>query len=284
MPVLICDECRALVDGRLATCPECRHFVGYPNRRRAEDMRPALLRHYRTAVDNAAARGVADLLKQLEAALTAATATIAVSSKIAANMSLDNPYLGYHQALDENLRMKAEDLLHSHRLAADAKLHPGYEKDIMNAALSPDGRGVTAYGPVVLQLSDTTLERRASLLRENAYPFYERYSLGNAEAAEDRGWRATWADRALLGVAQLEPFLTPALPARALADLILTVGATRAEDRFIEVHVFDPIQLRNVVSATLAKPLTDAESIGEWAFASQSLARRGVAVWDSTTP
>ena len=72
-------------------------------------MRPALLRNYRTALDNANARGVADLAGQLEAVLAAATATIAVSAKIVANMALDNPYLGYHRSLDENLRMKAED-------------------------------------------------------------------------------------------------------------------------------------------------------------------------------
>ena len=48
--------------------------------------------------------------------------------------------------------------------------------------------------------------------------------------------------------------------------------------------MFDPIRLQAVESVTLAKPLTDVEAIEEWAFASQRLARRGVAVLDRTTP
>jgi len=284
VPTLVCPNCGAQVDIHLPNCPDCRTFVGYPNIRRAEGMRPALEANYRAALADALARGVSNLVAQLETLLQGAVATINVSPKILASMALDHPYLGYHHALEQGLRLKAEDIYHAHRLASDAKLHPGYEKDIIYAALSPDGRGLTGYGEITLGLRENIVARRASLLRENAFDFYERYHLGERDATEEPGWRAVWADRALLGIAQLEPLLTTALSAAALPALALSVGATRHDDQFIEVHVFDPISAQGLDSVSLDQALTDVDARDEWDFAQNRLARRGVAVMDNTTP
>ena len=182
------------------------------------------------------------------------------------------------------MRSKAEDIYHAHRLAVDAKIHPGYEKDIIYAALSPDGRGLTGYGEITLQLREDAVERRASVLRENAFDFYERYHLGDRDAQETPGWRSVWADRALLGVAHLEALLTPALSPRALPELVLSVGATRRDDHFVEVHIFDPLSWQMLASATLDRVISDAEAREEWEFACQKLVRRGVATADHTVP
>jgi hypothetical protein len=284
MPTLVCPTCEKPVDVHLANCPDCRAFVGYPNVRRAEGMRGDLEKNYTDALGNALARGTSDLVDRLERLLAGTVGTINVSPKMLDIMTLGVPYFSYHRALEMGLRRKAEDIYHSHRLGADAKVHPGYEKDIIYAALSPDGRGLTGYGEITLRLRDDAMTRRASLLRENAFAFYERYKLGDRDAQEAPGWRAVWADRAWLGVAHIEASLTPALSPGALPDLILHTGATRHDDRFIEVHIFDPLSWQMIASATLDRPITDAEARDEWDFARTRLARRGVPTMDHTVP
>lgn len=76
---------------------------------------------------------------------------------------------------------------HAHRSAVDAKIHPGYGFEILNAALSPDGRGLPNYGEVTLELSELSIASRASVLRENAFDFYERCDLGKRNAEEELG-------------------------------------------------------------------------------------------------
>jgi hypothetical protein len=245
-------------------------------------MRAELDQNYTTALEDALARNTSDLVDALEKLLTDAVATINVSPLILAKMALGEQYLGYYRALERGLRFKAEDIYHAHRLAVDAKIHPGYEKDIINAALSPDGRGLTGYGEITLRLREDAVERRATVLRENAFDFYERYDLGKRDALEAPGWRAVWADRTLLGVAHLESSLTPAMSPAALPDLVLWVGTTRREDHYIEVHIFDPLSWQMLGSATLDRPLTDADAREEWEMARQHLTRRGIAVVDHT--
>ena len=135
-----------------------------------------------------------------------------------------------------------------------------------------------------MQLREEAVERRASLLRENAFDFYERYHLGDRDAEEAPGWRAVWADRALLGVAQLEPALMAAMSSADLPTLVLSVGATKQEDRFLEVHMFDPLRWQAIASASSDRVITDAETRDEWDFARTRLARRGVPVADHTVP
>ena len=101
--------------------------------------------------------------------------------------------------------------------------------------------------------------RRATVLRENAFDFYEHEDLGKRNAQEAPGWRAVWADRGLLGVAHLAVQLTPAMAIDAIDGLILRVGASRREDHFMEVHIYDAINVNGIEQVDLAVPLTDPE-------------------------
>ena len=255
MPTIPCPnaDCGEQVDDWLTHCTECGHFVGFPNKRRASVMRSALEAHFTAAQNAAVVRGAQAPLKALETCLNNAVATINVSPQILAIMVLNQPYLSYHRALDRQLRQKAEDEYHAHRTSVDATIHPGYEKEIIYAALNPNGAGLTTYGSVTIQLKQSVLDRRASLLRENAFFFFERYRLGEHDRKEEQGWRAEWADRAKLGVAHLAESLTEATTASDLAKLVLTVGETRADDRLIEVHIHGQIRAcRQLSQMTLA--------------------------------
>jgi hypothetical protein len=160
----------------------------------------------------------------------------------------------------------------------------GYRAEIINAALSPDGRGLTNYGPVTLELQGVSIEDRASVMRENAFDFFERYDLGGRDSKEEPGWRSIWADRARLGVAHLAPTITPATASLQIGDRILFSGATRRDDRYIEVHVYGEISWQSLNKVTLEKALTDSQDQDDWLLARQKLVSRGVMIVDRVHP
>jgi hypothetical protein len=166
----------------------------------------------------------------------------------------------------------------------DAKVHTGCESEIVNAALSPDGRGLTNYGAITLVLQAVAIEDRASLMRENAFKFYERYHLGDRGAKEESGWRSTWDDRSRLGVAHLCPAITPATAGHELAGHVLFCGSDRQEDRYIEIHIYGEVSWQSLSSVVLEKPLTTPEDQEDWEFGRRKLERRNIPFEDHVNP
>jgi len=247
-------------------------------------MRADLMINYAAAVSGAALRGVASPLAQLESLLQRTVATINVDAKIFRNMAFGQNYMSYYKALDLGLRKIAEQQYHGHRGAVDEKVHPGYRAEIINAALSPDGRGLTNYGPITLELQEQSIEDRASVMRENSFDFYERNDLGRRNATEAPGWRAIWADRAQVGVAHLADEVNAATGTRELVNMILFSGPTRPQDRYIEIHIYGDVSWQSISKVTLEAPLTKSEARDDWDFGCQKLARRGIAIEDKVSP
>jgi hypothetical protein len=247
-------------------------------------MQTALLRNYHEAVVDAQRRGARRQVEQVESLIAGSTATINVPPKILSSMVLGAAYRSYYKALDQDLRRIAEQKYHAHRAAVDAKVHPGYGAEILNAAINPDGRGLTNYGEITLRLRDISISTRASVLRENAFAFYERHDLGRRDAEEEPGWRATWPDRARLGVAHLGPSLTAGIADDDLSFRILTIGANRENDRYIEVHIYGELSCAALENVSLDRPLTNPDNREEWAFARQKLLRQGVRVQERIGP
>lgn len=280
MPLLTCPnaDCHELVDDWLSQCPECGQFLGFPNKRRAQAMRPALEARFKEARESAIARGAHSQVDALRACLDNAVATINVSPRIIATMVLEQPYLSYHRALERQLRLKAEDEYHAHRTRVDATIHPGYEKEIIYAALNPSGAGLTSYGAVTIQIKPAVLENRASLLRENAFHFYERFRLGDPGQREQEGWRAEWTDRAWLGIAHLAGDLTDTTDEANLPAMVLSIGATRAEDRLIEVHIHGQVTIRNIDRVTLERTPDTEDTLTDWEYAEAKLRQASINV------
>ena len=247
-------------------------------------MQADLKRNFDDAVADATRRGLESKIDRIESLLAGSVATINVSPKVILSMVLGTAYQSYHRALDQDLRQIAERKYHAHRVAVDAKVHPGYGAEILDAAVSPDGRGLTGYGEITLQLREISIADRASVLRENAYAFYERYNLGCRDAEEAPGWRATWADRARLGVAHLAPTLSPMIADKDLPFSVLAVGPSRDDDRYIEVHIYGQLTSAALEDVSLDRPLTHADDRDEWTLARQKLERRGVTVQERVNP
>lgn len=81
-----------------------------------------------------------------------------------------------------------------------------------------------------------------------------------------------------LGVAHLAISLTEATKDSDLAGLVLAVGATRAEDRLIEVHIHGQINIRNIDCVSLDQIIDDDNSKLEWTFAKEKLRSTRVSV------
>jgi hypothetical protein len=229
-------------------------------------------------------RKVEAQVQQLESILNQSVATINISPKLLYNIAAGQNYMSYYKAMDQQLRGIAERKYHEDRTVVDGKIHPGYGSEILNAALSPDGRGLMNYGRVTLELRQIAIEDRASVLRENAFDFFERYDLGHINAEEQPGWRAIWSDRAHLGVAHLGPTVTPAMSVGALADQVLLSGIDRHGDRYMEVHIYGELSWQSLSKVTLERPLTDAKEQDDWDFGRQKLAGRGVTIIDRANP
>lgn len=247
-------------------------------------MRADLVRNYDDVVADAERRGVKSQLDKIETLLARSAATINLRPDNLLSMTLGTAYRSYHRALDQGLRRIAEEKYHAHRTAVDAKIHPGYGPQIVNAALSPDGRGLTNYGAITLRLREISIGHRSSVLRENAFAFYERHDLGRRDATEAPGWRAVWADRALLGVAHLGYMITPAIADRDLPFQILAAGRGRDDDRYLEVHIYGEVDCFALEHVSLDQPLTTPESRDDWAVARQKLERRSIPVRDRVNP
>ncbi len=248
------------------------------------EMQADLRRNYAIALSDSASRGVTPQIQYLETLLQGTVATINIDAKLLRNMSLGQNYMSYYKSLDLGLRKIAAQMYHAHRGAVDEKVHTGYRLEILNAALSPDGRGLTNYGPITLELQNIAIEDRASVMRENSWDFFERYGLDRRDAREEPGWRSVWADRSKLGVAHLAAAISPATPRVDLPNKIMFAGATRSDDSYMEVHIFGELSWQSLSKVTLEKPLTNSEDQDNWVKASQKLALRPIDIVDRTQP
>src|SRR5262249_35139886 len=89
---ITCSRCKSTVEYHRAYC-HCGRFVGYPNIRRAEEMRADLDQNYDKALADASTRGAQTAVDALEDCLKGTIATINVDVKILYNLAAGGNYL-----------------------------------------------------------------------------------------------------------------------------------------------------------------------------------------------
>ena len=130
---------------------------------------------------------------------------------------------------------------------ADSALFTGYREHIRFGALSLDGLGVVYWGACSMVLKDNMIAHRTSVFEANSALFMDTHGIGMANADElPSGYRATWGDRARLCVAKLAAEIKDDIESDEFARELLVQGRTTADDDFIEVHVWGPINIRTV--------------------------------------
>lgn len=129
------------------------------------------------------------------------------------------------------LRGKAWDTI---RPAAEAAFFGDDVKRLIHfAALSPDDRGLFNYGDCSMTLRTELTSYRIALLEMDMLVFFKEKCCDYWKTERiPCGYRATWEERARLAVAKLAHCLEPGHDDGAFAAILLTRGASTADDEF----------------------------------------------------
>lgn len=231
-----CRECQEDVQINEIFCPHCWHFDDYPNVKFALGKRQDLLSREESARNDAFARLVVSELIELEQLSEGAGVVLGMGVGVLWSMLKDprTLYLNYERALNAQFRRPASFENSIHR-AMGATAVGGQEVSMQTiyGAVSTDGIGSAAYGPLCVTLKLPMVAHRISLLEENSYLFRQKYP-----DVEPPGSRAIWSDRRSLAVAKLAQLLRSGTTERELRGMILTSHGSRTTDVFMEAHIY----------------------------------------------
>jgi hypothetical protein len=237
---LKCPDCQKPVDYWRVQC-RCGYFIGFPNWRAAYEERSQLGSRYTDATQDAANRNFSPLLTKLEALAGDARPVIAMPFAACDDILRSGKYRNYDQRVSSGERAPAASVNHSDREMVGEKLYPMYSDRISYAALSLNGRAPMSYGPVAVQwkVEPLYLGRRASLLEDNSFTFFNKHRLGHHLGTQiPAGYRAVWEDRAKLAVAKFSSELSASTGQTELPGLFLKDGTGRGDEEFIEVAIY----------------------------------------------
>jgi hypothetical protein len=259
----------------------CGHFLGYPNYREALAERDELMRRYVAARDDAEQRGAGLLLDKLEVLAEQSRPVIAIAFSACDDILRPGKYRNYDQRVESGEREPAVASDHADREKVGATLFNVYSRQIVYAALSPSERGLLSYGPVAVRWEVTAayIGRRASLLENNSYTFFNQHGLGALGATVPPGYRATWQDRVQLVAAKLAARLTPTTSESTLASMIMRAGNKREDDDFVEVAIYADggLDTRDVTAVTLHRAPTTGEEFHRRDLIREICVARGIA-------
>jgi hypothetical protein len=214
----------------------------------------ALDERYRQSALNAATRSVTGLFQdfQAEAKLSKAVLNCSVEFAVWFFSNEDVLHASYYEQLIGGARQPAKIEYDRHRAAVDAILFGTYAREVNFAALSLDGKGLTSYGPISIQLKDVAIASRATLLEENSYAFIARHGLVPGKPPPT-GYITTWDRRDILASVKVEPRLDAHTTVDAFPALLLTSTSNRRDDCYVEVHICGPFNFRAVERVLVPK-------------------------------
>ncbi len=257
-------ECGAAVPAHLRDCPVCGRDNGCPNLRAAELKTEieALDARLHAAEVSAEARNCLDILNQFGVAVLGSKAVVARSLGVLDDivMSDNVVWVSYHQQVASGSRMPENNKWDRGRTAAESTILPNFHDRISYAALSLDGRGVTAFGPYSIVLREGATALRASVFEENSFLFHQRHKV-IAGQPPPPGYRATWSQRHILAKSKLQHLLTASTTPARFAGILIT-QASRAESAdFIEVHIFGGIHRRAIERVIGSSPKSRVDTV-----------------------
>ncbi|HXI23405.1 MAG TPA: hypothetical protein VNG71_05980 [Pyrinomonadaceae bacterium] len=201
-------------------------------------------RRYQVARKDAVARKADAVLLDFEKALSMSKAVISRSESEIQRLaqSARQLYSTYYKLRDAEVRLPDGNEWDILRELAETVLFPDYKQQIRFGALSLDRGGLQNYGECAIVLRDGMISHRASVFEENSALFVERHGVKISKKPKlPKGYRATWAERAKLGVAKLYSQIDSTTIPDKYSRILLSGGATSEDDDFIEVHIFGPI-------------------------------------------
>src|SRR5256714_6988714 len=254
-----CPECGNEIQQPADRCPHCGRPGYYWNVIAVKDAaeRATLERRYQAAKKEASSRKADAVLQDFENALADSQAVIARSQSEVLRLANSHRqlYATYYQLIEAGVRLPEGDQWDVLRELADTVLFPGYKKEMRFAALSLDGVGLPNYGSCSIVLRANMVAHRASVFEENSALFMERRGIKiSRDPKLPKGYRATWDERAKLGVAKLSRKVDSATHSDKYSGLLLKQGATSEDDEFIEVHIGGPMTVLTMERVIVTDP------------------------------
>lgn len=267
MPASVpCPECKNEIPQPSPQCPHCGRPGIFWNVAEVEDVeeRKALESRYQRAKVDSLARGAEPRVQDFENATNHSTAVLARSEQELLRLASSSKqlYATYYSQLESGLKLPDGDEWDVLREVADTLLFPKYKNEIRFAALSLNGVGLANYGSCSVSLKDEMIAHRSSLLEENSALFMERHGVKAGRASNlPKGFRATWSERSKLCVAKLSRRIDSTTKDSEFAHILLSQGATSADDEFVEVHVYGPISVLTMDKVTVTETSMRKKSV-----------------------
>jgi hypothetical protein len=132
------------------------------------------------------------------------------------------------------------------RRGVDGIIHGSIAEEIRYGVLSLTNDGLPTYGDVCCRLKSITIRDRVSFLETNSYAFVRTHKVVAGDPIPP-GFRSAWENRHKLAAAKLGPHLTRRSGKREWQRLLIrTDGVDRANDEFIEAHIFGGFNLHAI--------------------------------------
>jgi hypothetical protein len=249
-----CPKCNADTDWTADRCFACFCDLGAPNCRLVNQQHEldVLEQRYQSAVAEAKQRGVGQALAAFDARIAKDSQAIINSSAEFLFGLLNNGnqlYANYHQQTASATRKAAEVDNDRHRCGAEGVLFGTLAAKISYAALTLDNKGLVSYGKCAMILKDITMQHKATVLEENSYDFVKRHRIVPGDKLPVGYW-TDWPNRAQIAVAKLAAQIQT--DSQYFANVLLFSNGDRAQDRFIEVHIYGGFDRQAI--ATIALP------------------------------
>lgn len=151
-------------------------------------------------------------------------------------------YQGYKRSVAQGDRLRKIFANDRMRSAVEGLIFGSHE-DIIYGALTLNEVGLTSYGKVSVVLQTAAIEQVTSMLDENSYNFIKRISASGWFMDEPfpPGHFATWDGRNKLALAKCHPAIKTGLTFADAVLLIMSAGASKPEDEFIELYIYGKI-------------------------------------------
>jgi len=199
-------------------------------------------------LQDASARGARGALEAFEAVIATSKAVmVRPLSELDRLASSDKELVStFYKLLGAEVRLPHGNEWDCLRRIADEVLFPGYKEEIRFAALTLDGIGLPSYGECSFVLRDDMIAHRASVFEENSTVF-----LRDRSFELTPGFRASWAQRAKLGIAKHAHEIEADTNPSRFPRILLWAGLKAEDDEFVEVHIWGPLSVRSMERVVL---------------------------------
>lgn len=215
------------------------------------------MERYQTAIRDSSSRGCEEVLRDFEKAVGTSHAVINRPLLEVERLATSDKelYATYYQLIEGGLKIPTGAKWDILRGVSDNALFPTYKEHVRFGALSLSGLGLSSYGECSLVVNGDMISHRASVFEENSVMFMATHGVKIAEADSlPKGYRATWNDRSKLAAIKVADEINENTQPDEYPDLLLREGATSADDKFVEVHIFGPMTVRTLRRVIVKRP------------------------------